>query len=136
MDIKIKVTPLISSSSCIMSLSVLSPLAKKKLTGTLRNKRETKAESPPSRYPPEEKPKNPSWGPHNLSSRRYRNSKTKWQNFLMADFLIKLTQKLCSLIIVFSVFSTPPSFFSPEAEGKIAFETILGNFLCNWRKSH
>ena len=42
---------------------------------------------PPSRYPPVEKPKNPSWGPLNLSSRRYGHSKTRsgrillWQIF-------------------------------------------------------
>ena len=48
---------------------------------------------PPSRYPPEEKPKNPSWGPPST----FQNK--KWRNPPKADFLIKLIKKLCNLIM-------------------------------------
>ena len=46
--------------------------------------RERKRESAPlPRYPPEKKPKNPSWGPQNLTSRGYGHSKTRSGEFLL-----------------------------------------------------
>ena len=43
--------------------------------------------APLPRYPPEKNPKNPSWGPQNLTSRGYGHSKTRSGEFLLRQIL-------------------------------------------------